>query len=396
MSISPIQILIALLIWGSCPLSSQPLPCPSDQINTVRIGNDNLQPKPLSGPRNTLYTIPVVVHIVWKDPLDNLSDQRIQQQIQILNQDYQQLNADLDIVPFAFANLIANVGFDFCLATKDPNGNPTSGIERRQTEVDDIGSSFLFDNSIYQTNLGGLDAWDTDHYLNIWVAETGAGGPLGFGSAPGSALPGQDGVIIDSEVFGPSDQPDYGLGRTATHEIGHYFNLLHIWGSSDDCSDDDWVDDTPLQGGPYFGCANFPSNSCGNSNAIHNFMGVENDDCLAFFTEGQKTRMLNCLENLRPGLLNAAGCMTPAETVQTPLSFQVFPNPVSDLLFLRLDSPGLINGNVCIRDVQGKTLLRQTLQQPETRIDVSNLPRGVYILSIQNQDREIARKLICR
>ena len=138
-----------------------------------------------------VYTIPVVVHIVYRTSAQNISDTRVFEQIQVLNEDYRRANSDASNVPSAFSSIVADCEIEFCLATKDPSNNTTTGITRTQTSVSSIGQT----NSYYSTASGGKTIWDPTKYLNVWVCEMG-GGILGFTYTPGNAPNGADGVVI--------------------------------------------------------------------------------------------------------------------------------------------------------------------------------------------------------
>lgn len=253
-----------------------------------------------------VYTIPVVVHIVYRTAAQNISDQRVYEQLQVLNEDYRRTNADASNVPTTFAGVVADTEIEFCLATKDPNNNATTGITRTQTSVNNIGNGSAY----YSTAAGGIDIWDPNKYLNIWVCELG-GGVLGFTYTPGSAPNGADGVVIGYQYFGKTGATaPYNGGRTTTHEVGHWLNLQHVWGPGNGgCNQDDGVTDTPLQDQAYSGCPTHPATSCGSADMFMNFMDYVNDNCMNSFTAGQKTRMRAAIAVARPGLLTSQACV---------------------------------------------------------------------------------------
>ncbi len=300
------------------------------------------------------YTIPVVVHVVWYEEEDNIPDAQIIAQIDILNEDYNFKNRNNFLIPAEFEERVATVGFEFCLATSTPDGNPTNGITRTQTTYDNIGNfcdaqaqDQLGRKRIFRSNLGGKDAWDTERYLNIWVTPLG-NGLIGRATPPEPFItndpcsqlqPYEDGVIIDPKYFGPSCYPPHHLGRTATHEIGHYFNLIHIFGlDSDDC-DTDFVDDTPEQKSAYAGCPRYPQRSCLSpaSDMFMNFMDLVDDECMAMFSEGQKMRMLAALLGPRKGLIENNACQVPP--LPNDVQLHAFPSPATDCIYVRFDSP---------------------------------------------------------
>jgi hypothetical protein len=244
--------------------------------------------------------IPVVVHVVWNTAEQNISQAQITSQIDVLNRDYRRTNPDLSTVPAPFAGLVADAEVEFVLADRDPAGNPTNGVTRQQTTV----GSFTFDDAVKSAATGGTDAWPSDQYLNLWVCQLG-GGLLGYAQFPGGPVA-TDGVVVTHDGFGTTGTaaPPFDMGRTATHEIGHWLNLYHIFGndSPSTCTDSDEVDDTPNQLGPNFGCPAFPHISCNNGpngDLFVNYMDYVDDPCMVMFTHGQVARMKACLEGAR-------------------------------------------------------------------------------------------------
>ena len=199
-------------------------------------------------------TVPVVVHVVYAAANQNISDSQVQSQIDVLNLDYRARNADKAKVPAVWSALVADANVQFVLATIDPSGNPTNGITRTQTTV----SSFSTNEGVKSQATGGADPWPSDMYLNIWVCNLG-GGLLGYAQFPGGPQP-TDGVVILYTAFGTigTATAPFNFGRTATHEIGHWLDLIHIWGDKLDCSGTDLVSDTPTQQAPNYGKPTFP------------------------------------------------------------------------------------------------------------------------------------------
>ncbi len=250
-----------------------------------------------------IIKIPVVVHVIYRDETTNITPEKIASQIQVLNEDFRRLNNDYTSTPDEFLPLVADVGIEFELATIDPGGNETSGITRTFSESVDgwSGRDILEDTPIEQlalffSDLGGQDAWPSNRYLNIWVADMSTRheelGLNGYSSAIGDD-PRIDGVVIDPRVFGTLQPLNerYALGRTATHEIGHWLNLIHIYAGNDNCDSSDQVDDTPTAYGQYGGTPAYPQVSCGSTDITMNFMDNVNDSAMAMFTNGQKARM---------------------------------------------------------------------------------------------------------
>ena len=268
--------------------------------------NNYINLLPLMNTNNTIIDIPVVIHVIYNDSIQNITNEQIQSQLDSLNKDFRALNTDISNVPSVFSTLVADVGLEFCLATQDPDGNISTGINRVYTENTNFSSS---NNDMKFTSEGGSDVWDSERYLNIWVCNL-SGNTLGFAQFPGGPAS-TDGIVIDYEYFGSigTALPPYDLGRTLTHEVGHWLNLRHIWGDS--YCGDDLVDDTPTQQSANGGCQTFPSISCNNGphgDMFMNYMDYSYDNCLHMFTTGQKNRMIAALNNSRSGILNNNLC----------------------------------------------------------------------------------------
>lgn len=259
-----------------------------------------------------VVTIPVVVHVVWNTSAENISDAAIQSQIDVLNADFRRLNADAGNTPSYFQGVAADCEINFCMAQRDPNGNATNGIVRRQTTV----TSFGTNDYVKYYNNGGSNAWPRDQYLNLWVCDL-SGGLLGYAQFPGGPAA-TDGVVCDYAYFGTigSQQP-FHLGRTATHEVGHWLNCYHIWGDDGtSCNGTDQVSDTPNQADENYGCPSGSVVSCSNGpngDMYMNYMDYTDDACMNVFTAGQKNRMQALFNSggFRAPLLNSLGCEPP-------------------------------------------------------------------------------------
>ncbi len=252
-----------------------------------------------------VVTIPVVVHVVYRTTAENISDAQILSQIAILNEDFRKLNADITNVPGAFSGLAADAQIEFCMAVQDPSGNPTNGITRTQTTV----TSFSTNNGVKSNSSGGKSPWPANKYLNIWVCNM-SGGTLGYAQFPGGSSA-TDGVVVGYKYFGNigTAQAPYNKGRTATHEVGHWLNLRHVWGDAN-CGND-FVNDTPTSQAANYGCPSFPNVTCNNGpdgDMFMNYMDYTDDNCMHMFTAGQSTRMLAALNSQRTGLLTSDGC----------------------------------------------------------------------------------------
>jgi len=250
-------------------------------------------------------TVPVVFHVLYNNSVQNISDAQIMSQLDVMNDDFNRTNSDAFNVPSDFDSIVSSMQIQFCLAKRTPNNNPSTGIIRNLTNT----TSFnLYDTSIHYNSLGGSDAWDSKKYLNIWIANIG-GGILGWAQFPSTGNINTDGIVVDYQHFGTigTAVSPYNLGRTTTHELGHYFNLIHIWG--DNYCGNDWVDDTPIQEEANFGCKIHPKITCNNSGDMFmNFMDYTNDACMNSFTIGQRNRVWSSINNYRSDLINQIGC----------------------------------------------------------------------------------------
>lgn len=239
--------------------------------------------------QNEIVTIPVVFHVLYNDYESNVTESKLTSQIDVLNEDYRGKNGDItnDWVEAADAKI------RFSLSNVDINGNYFNGITRTATNI----NVFEYQtDSLFLDEKGGKDIWPG--YLNIYVCDLGAdlGGPIGYSSLPGYDAY-IDAPVLDYNVTGLGYPylAFNNLGRTATHEVGHWLNLQHLWGPSEDESEydcfnqDDGVDDTPFSLKPYFGC--LTGSSCDSEDMADNFMDYHNDDCMNFFTKGQVERM---------------------------------------------------------------------------------------------------------
>lgn len=265
-------------------------------------------------------TIPVVVHIVLQDP-SLVTEAQVLAQLEKVNLDYIAQNTDVNSVPLVWQALTGNAEIEFCLAARTPDNDPTNGIVRKTT------SRISFPpesgvSAVKYTVSGGSPAWDPSRYLNIWVCDI-QNAYLGFATPPGNFYPfEEEGVVVDYQAFGSggSAQAPFNLGRTLTHEIGHFFGLQHTWGDDNGtCNSDDGVGDTPLQGDRNYDCPTFPRvDNCTPAAPgvmFMNFMDYVNDNCMYFFTTGQADRMRNALEGQRTSLLTSNGC-TPVNLQQ--------------------------------------------------------------------------------
>ena len=272
---------------------------PDYRVQRERLENLMLARKRAGGRRREGVTIiPVVIHVVYRAWLENISAEQVASQIDVLNQDFSKRNPDVELVPSVWLDVVGDARIVFKLADRDPQGAVTNGITRTSTNV----ASFSDDDAVKFADRGGADAWPADCYLNVWVCHLED--LLGYAQFPGG--PAQtDGVVIDYRSFGTSGTAEapFHLGRTATHEVGHWLNLFHIWGDDGmGCAGTDQVDDTPNQAGPNTGRPSFPQVTCDNGpngDMFVNFMDYVDDSSMVMFTVGQVERMHAALDHGR-------------------------------------------------------------------------------------------------
>jgi len=239
-----------------------------------------------------VITIPVVVHVLYNKFDDSLTDAQILSQIEVLNRDFRLLSAEAANIPSYFKDVAADCQIQFALAKRKPDSTSTNGIDRKFTSK----ISYSDNNDMKFTERGGVDAWNSKEYLNIWVCRL-SNNLLGYAQLPGGTTK-SDGVVINQSAFGTMGTAKFPFnkGRTATHEIGHWLNLGHIWGDKNNCTGNDLVEDTPPQAAPTFGNPKTVLTSCNNTTMYMNFMDYTDDAAMSMFTTGQVSRMRKLFE----------------------------------------------------------------------------------------------------
>lgn len=418
-----------------------------------------------------LLTVPVVVHIIYNTPAQNISDEAVFSQIEVLNEDFQRLNADAGEARAIFQEVAGNPEIQFVLADTDPEGNPTTGITRTQTEVktflplnltipdileavDSCGvditdqdqfldSIFCINNKALEhaleeleaqdttqledmkfTEKGGIDPWDQDRYINIWVCSMtiiSDGQPTvgiaGFATPPveapnweGAEFPDNfeetDGIVVHYEAFGKNTPiADFAGGRTCTHEMGHYFGLRHIFGDGY-CADDDGLADTPPTN------AFFPPESleellvlpsCEEAkekdtcpedelpDMIENYMDYSPQKCQNLFTLDQVAIMRSMLEGPRSGLILENTTSTYSAVLDQAVL--LYPNPTSGFLQLEMKGFNKEDFTVTIENVLGQ---QYSTQSAITPLQIGHLEKGLYWIRLSNEEMEVVKKVVLK
>lgn len=331
-------------------------------------------------------TLPVVVHVLYESEEQNIPVEQIHSQIDVLNRDFGWNQSDKQKIPSIWRDLGRDSGIRFKLADVDPDGNFTTGITRKQIFQSDIGNG----DNYYQSSLGGTDPWPRPHYINIWVCEIGDN-VLGYTFLPVASFPVNDGIVIDPRAFGTTGAAvePYNGGRTMVHEMGHYLGLRHTWGMEEgECTNTDYMSDTPWQREPNFGCSRFPHVSCAsepNGDMFMNFMDYADDTCALLFTKRQVKFMQLVLQTSRVGLIHSPAITHTDEVDNHKL--RVYPNPVDGRLLV----DGLQNG-ISQYDLFTDTgLLIRTgnISASNSQVSFESLSNGIYLLQIGSEIHRI-------
>jgi hypothetical protein len=343
-------------------------------------------------------TIPVIVHILYHYPGENISDDLVKSQLTALNRDFRKANPDTVNIPEAFKPFAADCRIEFQLATVDAGGRATTGIIHKYTPITKWG----MDDKIKFSSEMGDDGWDPKSYLNIWVGTLER--LLGYSSLPGDPAD-KDGVVISNTVFGITNSGIYNKGRTAVHEVGHWLGLRHLWGDAD-CGDDG-VADTPKQQTFTNGCPSTVRVSCGNApygDMYMDYMDFTNDDCLVMFTEGQKQKMWALFEPGGPrySILSSNGLGIPViEQIPLPdaapqwLHVQIFPNPATTELTINLDYDARwIGKELYIINIMGQVEIKKIISSKIQILDVSKLKPGIYFIRAEKEGEKMMQKFV--
>ena len=349
-----------------------------------------------------VITIPVVVHVLYNSSSQNISDDQVRSQIDVLNKDYRRQNTDTSKTPDIFKPVAADCGFHFVLAVVDPAGNATTGIIHKFTNV----QGFNIDDHIKSSAAGGDDAWDCNTYLNIWVGNM-VSGILGYSSVPGGPKE-TDGVVVYYQAFGTSGTAvaPFNKGRTTTHEIGHWLNLIHTWGDAD-CGDDH-VADTPPQRAANRGCPGAIVITCGSGpfgDMFMNYMDFTDDACMNMFTKGQRERMRALFSpgGVRNPLLSSVAINSipqsgPAQSALSPDQgnsvFHIYPNPSSGIIYVENSSLSHTISTVEIFNEMGQKVMSFRVNPGIQQLNISFLRSGVYYIKSDDPKNAKTTKLI--
>lgn len=353
-------------------------------------------------PSGSSITIPVVVHVLYNSAEQNISDAQVQSQIDVLNEDFTATNSDYNNYDAGYGSAKGDLEINFCLVQ----------VIHKQTKH----KSFGYNDNMKFTQKGGSDAVDPMHILNIWVCDLG-NKLLGFAYYPG-ITPEKFGVVCHTNAFGRGAGynllPDYNLGRTTTHEVGHSLGLVHIWGDAT-CGSDE-VDDTPLHNTYNFGCPEEGHLSTCTGTPLEmwmNFMDYTDDRCMYFFTNGQAARagffidndpQLSSIVSSACGTTRVADDITSTQGQAGPASrtiiannFVLYPTITSGQLNLSFDRIMVDRTTISVFNQMGALVMKQQINiagKPVEQLDVSRLGNGLYYLQLGEGTVRETRKFI--
>lgn len=380
---------------------------------------------------DTIYRIRTVFHVVYSKPEENLHDSIILSQLDVINEDFRRLNADTVNTRSIFSSFAADAGIEFFLADTDPDGNPTNGIiHTAGTPSGGFFGGFGASDEVKKVSTGGVNPWPTDKYLNIWVCDLMGGiGVLGYSYPPSDSLvnwgsnnPKADsavqGVVLYYKAVGRNNalaiDSTVDGGRSATHEIGHYLGLRHIWGDDqpffgqgNKCAGDvgggsDGINDTPDATDASQQTCDTTKNTCPDPNLsqdfpdmIENYMDYSSDDCLNMFTNDQVALMREVIRLYRPGIaekvVNNSSAIIP--TIKINL-VKVSPNPAQG--FVDVEIPELCENKIDINlfSIEGKLVRTFEATTKLTRLDLTGIQKGVYLLSLVNKNLSTVKRIV--
>jgi len=354
------------------------------------------------------FIIPVVIHVIHNNGPENINDELLRSQIDVLNEDFGH---------YGINNIDArgeDTRIRFCLAKRDPDGVPTTGIVRIQSTFTDLKTGD-------EMSTKDLSHWNPKRYLNIWVVRSidGSSNVQGYAYMPrnsGGPLFEADGIVMTYKFFGRGGGFDlrYNLGRTCSHETGHYFDLLHTWGSDDfeagegDCEDDDGIYDTPNCSLDYYSdpathC--FHPWQCNNTRMVENFLDYSLDACMKLFTTDQGDKMRNTIRQYRSQLvsyenLQQCGCLDLYDSLNSNTRVDIYPVPASDYLYIETHyTKGTSTLEFHIFDMYGRYISGEvfnTVSKMTKEYAIHYLRPGIYYMTGSFAGEVFRKKFLVR
>ena len=375
--------------------------------------------------RNEIFRIPVVIHIVHNAAEENIHDSLIISQMEVINEDFRRQNANAGDIREIFRDVVGDAKIEFELK------------EIRRVKTTNLFSVSLLTgelpDNVKQTSGGGSDAADPANFLNIWICKIQpiAFGPLVLGQILGYAYPpmglpnwpdgvsapspGLDGVVLDYRMIGRrspftidpgTGTPIRGMGRTATHEIGHYLGLRHVWGdggdifgTTDSCNEDDGIEDTPNTGAQSDFSCDKTVNSCDDGpgdlpDMVENFMDYAAEDCQNSFTNGQIALMRSVLLNQRCDLVDA--CQTNSTYDGGKQLVRISPTLLEQGQQIEITHPYDHDVKLSLYTPMGQMMLQQPITEKNVRVSIPNIPSGLYVAVLQYKNTQFVQKIQIR
>ncbi len=340
-------------------------------------------------------TIPVVFHVFNRKDADftvKLPD--IYEQLDILNKAFSASNYDLKNVPDAFSGLVGDAGINFCIGKKEESGEVVKGILFYETDKKNFADEYLeTDNKrlkIKHKSFGGSDSWDPDKYINVWIGEMAYNN--GTATFPGidAKYHNEEGIVLNIDNLKKNSKNK----KVIAHEIGHYFNLFHIWGNAPGCENDDGVDDTPLQNNYYTGCPVGEKFSCGSPDMYMNYMDYTDDDCSLMFTKGQVERMRASISAYRNSLIDSdylCDVQVSTDLFELVKLYQ-YNNNISLV-------KGFVTGediDVAVFNISGQKIYSGKIDKKETVKNIRHIffNQGVYLVQLRAGKNYNTKKII--
>ncbi len=351
----------------------------------------------------TVQYFPIVIHVVSREHSNPVSEAQVRNQLDVLNADFSGRGDNIPKLLPEFASMVADADVRFCLATHDPDGNPSTGITFTQTDISNIALQTGPQGriAIHYDQLGGKTGWNPSKYINVWIGEYGD--ILGSATFPGAAPFSEEiGVVIDPKYFGSigpaGNSGFFSWGHTLTHEVGHFFGLQHIWGNgfNADCADSDDISDTPNAEGPYFGCPQGVQVSCNTSDMYQNFMDLTDDRCLAAFTIGQVAFMQSAIDVYYPDLTVEGECTTYTNAFDTWYAELVWSHDASSDTYVVYSAEILDSQKkVEVFGVDGRLVYHQQWGGQQTHLlNLRSLASGIYFVRITQGEKYSVRTIV--